>query len=95
MILWSNGIDTKDALKRKGFESIVIKNGVDFDNYDQIEAFDYKKIGLQNKIKVVTIGTVQKIKGYYEIIDALRYLKDEYGVEVHLIGLGKGSLDRF
>ncbi len=93
--IWSNGIDTKDALKRKGFESIVIKNGVDFDNYDQIEAFDYKKIGLQNKIKVVTIGTVQKIKGYYEIIDALRYLKDEYGVEVHLIGLGKGSLDRF
>lgn len=93
--VWANGLDTQIALKKKGFESKVIKNGVDFKNYDELEPFDYGKIKLQNKIKIVTIGTVQRIKGYYEIIDAMKYLKDKYRVEVHLVGLGKGSLEKF
>lgn len=93
--VWSNGIDTQTALKKKGFDSIVIKNGVDLKKYNNVEPFDYKKIKLQNKIKIVTIGTVQRIKGYYEIIDAIKYLKDDYCIEIHLIGLGKGNLDKF
>lgn len=93
--IWANGIDTQTALRKKGFDSIVIKNGVNFDIYDGVIPFDYSILGLEHKTKMVTIGTVQKIKGYYEIIDAIKILKQKYNEEVHLIGLGKGSLDKF
>ncbi len=93
--IWSNGKDTQEALKKKGIQSIVVKNGVDFQKYDKMEAFNYKELGLQDKIKIVTIGTVQKIKGYYEIIDAIKYLKDKYGIEIHLVGIGKGKIEHF
>ena len=93
--IWANGIDTQTALRKKGFDSIVIKNGVNFDIYDGVVPFDYSILGLEHKTKMVTIGTVQKIKGYYEIIDAIKILKQKYNEEVHLIGLGKGSLDKF
>ena len=93
--IWANGLDTQAALKKKGFHSIVIKNGVDFDRYDQVEPFDYSKLDLENEIKLVTIGTVQKIKGYYAIIDAVKYLKEFYNIKVHLVGLGKGNIEKF
>lgn len=93
--IWSNGEDTQVALKKKGFDSVVIKNGVDFDVYDKVTPFDYSTLGLDNKVKMVTIGTVQKIKGYYQIIEAIKILQEKYYEEVHLVGLGKGNLDKF
>lgn len=87
--VWSNGLDTQKALKNKGFDSIVIKNGIDFERLDQEEKYDYKNMGLQNEIIIATIGSVSKIKGYYEIIKAVRILKEEYGLRAHFIGVGK------
>lgn len=87
--IWSNGMDTQWALKNKGFDSIVIKNGIDFKRLDQETEYDYKNMGLENEIIIATIGTVSKIKGYYEIIKAVRILKEKYELAVHFIGIGK------
>ncbi len=94
-IIWSNGIDTKDALKAKGFNSIVIRNGVDVKKLQNVKKFDFSEMGLDNKHIVVTIGTVQKIKGYYEIIKAIKILKEKYHFELHLVGVGKGDIEKF
>ncbi|MBD5550876.1 MAG: glycosyltransferase [Lachnospiraceae bacterium] len=87
--VWSNGQDTQQALRNKGFESIVIKNGVDFDILDREEAFNYKSMGLENEFIIVTIGTVAKWKGYFEIIKAVKILKERYNLIVHFVGIGK------
>ena len=94
-MIWSNGLDTQAALAKKGFTSLVIRNGVDIKRLDAITPFDMKELGIENKIKIVTIGTVQKIEGYYEIIDALAVLKEKHGLEVHLVGVGKGKIEIF
>ena len=86
--VWSNGLDTQEALRRKGFDSIVIKNGVDFIRLDQEKNYDYGDMGLENEIIIATIGSVSKIKGYYEIIRAVRILKERYKLTVHFVGIG-------
>lgn len=93
--VWSNGEDTRDALKKKGFDSIVIRNGLDVGRLKETKAYDFSEMGLEGKRVVVTIGTVQKIKGYYELIEAIRYLKENYNFELHLVGIGKGNLEKF
>ena len=91
--IWSNGLDTQLALRKKGFTSIVIKNGIDFKKLAQENKYDYKDIGLENEIVIVTIGTVSKIKGYYEIIKAVKILKEEYSLTVHFVGIGKVNVN--
>lgn len=93
--IWSNGEDTREALLRKGFDSTVIRNGIDVKRLENISPYDFSLMGLEGKRTVVTIGTVQKIKGYYELIDAISILKEKYNFELHLVGIGKGNLDRF
>lgn len=87
--IWSNGMDTQKALKDKGFDSIVIKNGVDFELLDQTEKYDFKNMGIGKEIIIATIGSVSKIKGYYEIIKATKLLKERYGLIIQFIGVGK------
>ncbi len=87
--IWSNGLDTQLALIRKGFSSIVIKNGIDFKRLTQEDKYDFKNMGLENEIVIVTIGTVSKIKGYFEIIRAVKILKVTYGLTVQFVGIGK------
>lgn len=87
--VWTNGLDTQEALRKKGFESVVIKNGVNFKKLDEEKKFDYKEIGLEDKTIIATIGTVSKVKGYYEIIRAVKVLKEVYNLEVHFVGIGK------
>lgn len=94
-MIWSNGEDTQIALQKKGFDSMIIRNGIDIKKLDDTAPFDMSKLGLKDKNIVVTIGTVQKIKGYYELISAVRILKEEYNFELHLVGVGKGNLERF
>ena len=93
--IWTNGEDTYQILKRKGFESTVIKNGTDIARLEDTQPYDMKKMGLENKFIIVTIGTVQKIKGYYEIIESLKILKEKHHFEAHFVGVGKGNLDKF
>lgn len=90
-VIWSNGLDTQKALQVKGFESIVIKNGVDFSKLDQEEKYNYQEIGLAKEIIIATIGTVTRMKGYNEIIKAVKILKEKYDLVVHFIGIGKVS----
>lgn len=93
--IWSNGEDTSNALKEKGFSSIIIRNGVDIAKLQGTKAYDFQGMGLGGKKILVTIGTVQKIKGYYELIEAIKILKERYEFELHLVGVGKGQLKKF
>ena len=94
-LIWSNGEDTYEALRSKGFLSTIIRNGIDVNKLNNIKAYDFAQMGLEGKKVIVTIGTVQKIKGYYELIDAIEILKKKYGFELHLVGIGKGNIERF
>lgn len=87
--IWTNGLDTQEALRKKGFESLVIKNGVNFQKLDKEAKYNYKELGLEDKIIIATIGSVSKIKGYNEIISAVKILKESYELEVHFVGIGK------
>lgn len=93
--VWANGEDTKEALNRKNFNCRVIRNGIDIEYLDSIEPYNFSKMGLENKIVITTIGTVQKIKGYYELIEAISILKNKYNLEVHMVGVGKGNAEKF
>lgn len=94
-VIWANGEDTFDNLKKKGFNSIIIKNGVDVLKMKKIPAYDYKKINLEGKKIIVTIGTLLKEKGYYELIQALSILKKIYNMELHMVAIGKGNPAKF
>ena len=87
--IWSNGKDTQATLRKKGFDSLIIKNGVDFEVLNIQEPYNYGDIGLNKEIVVATIGSVSKVKGYYEIIEAVSILKEKYGVSIHFVGIGK------
>lgn len=93
--IWANGEDTSNVLKMKGFESRIIRNGVDIEKLERTTAYEFKKMGLGQKRIIVTIGTVQKIKGYYELIDTIKILKEKFQFELHLVGVGKGNQKRF
>lgn len=90
--VWANGLDTQLALRKKGFKSTVIKNGVAFENLEREKVYDYKKIGLGTENIIATIGSVSQIKGYYEIIEAVSILKKKYALTVHFVGIGKVNI---
>ena len=49
----------------------------------------------RKKGKLLQLELFQKIKGYYELIDAIEILKKKYGFELHLVGIGKGNIEKF
>lgn len=87
--IWTNGKDTQQALRKKGFDSHVIKNGVDYERLNKEKKYEYSKLRQKGDIVIATIGTVSKIKGYYEIINAVSILKEEYNLNMHFVGVGK------
>lgn len=94
--IWANGYDTMESLEKKGFSSILMKNGFDYKGLSEIEVEDshFDKL-VQNKITVVSVGTLLPIKGVYELLDAAEILINEKNVNVHLIFIGKGNKDNF
>lgn len=95
--IWANGGDTQKSILEKGFKSIVVRNGVDLNkagSAGELALHDFCHIPKEDKI-VVTIGTLQDVKGYRELIRALSILRSKYGTNLHLIGVGKGDGERY
>lgn len=94
--IWSNGYDTMDQLKIKGFNSKLVKNGIDYLSLvnREVEDVEFERL-VKNKITIVNVGTLLPIKGIYELIDALFLIKDKFNSNVHLIFIGKGSKENF
>ncbi|MFY9114404.1 MAG: glycosyltransferase family 4 protein, partial [Dethiobacteria bacterium] len=93
--IWSNGYDTRDNLKKKGFVSRVIRNGVDIQNIDHLATTNLHDIVYIKEPKIVTIGTLLDIKGYRELIGAVGLLHKRFKLKVHLIAIGKGDPQRY
>lgn len=93
--IWANGYDTKQNLKLKNYESIVIKNGLDIKkaiNEDNSILNDIINI---NEPKILTIGSLLDIKGYNELIQAIAYIHKHNHIKIHLIALGKGDKTKY
>ncbi len=94
--IWTNGYDTKEYLKKKGFESIIIYNGVDIRKLMKQSAVSYETANVTGKRPVlVTIGSIGEIKGYGSIIEAVNILKEKYMIEVDFVGIGKGNVHQY
>ena len=95
--IWANGTDTADMLRQKGFQSIVIKNGVNIKKISNAQFLDLHELLNIPKDEeiIVTVGTIEDIKGYKELIKALGILKYHYNKRAHLIGVGKGPTEKY
>lgn len=94
--IWANGYDTKAALETKGFHSKLIENGFDFKGLAEVKAIDYQFDQLvENKISVVSVGTLLPIKGIYELLDAAEMLVREKKINIHFVFIGKGNKYNF
>ncbi len=93
--IWANGFDTQHNIKSKGFNSIVIYNGVDCES---IRNFNTDFITDQYKDmhpQLFTVGTLLDLKGYPEMIKAVSLLHNKHNLPVHLFAYGKGDHCRY
>ena len=93
--IWANGWDTKSLLKEKGFNSIVIKNGLDITRAQGASYDLFNEIPFLSDYKIIMIGTLIDIKGYIELIQALSIVHKRYGLKVYLVALGKGNPKKY
>lgn len=89
--VWANGYDTGDALLKRGYESIVIKNGVDCKRSSSKVDFPSGLKPYNCDLYLLTIGTVYDVKGYRELIDAIAIVKNKYSIRVGMTSFGKGN----
>ncbi len=94
--IWSNGYDTIANLKQKQFNSILMKNGVDYTKIIKDELDENEKSILQkNEIRIASVGTLLPIKGVYELIESISTLKYVYGIDPNLYFIGKGNISPY
>lgn len=93
--IWSNGWDTQTTLQAQGFLSVVMKNGVDASRCIRAIPANEAWIPSETSYHLLTIGTLQDIKGYIELIKAISLLKKDYGVLVSLTAFGKGDPQKY
>lgn len=93
--IWANGYDTQIMLKNKGFDSFVMKNGIDIKRTQNIIAEKEINLPLKGKFNIISIGTLLDIKGYVELIKAVGILNNEYCYDVNLVVLGKGNPQKY
>ncbi|NLZ28488.1 MAG: glycosyltransferase family 4 protein [Firmicutes bacterium] len=93
--IWANGNDTRDNLKEKGFNSRVVRNGVNIKQINHPDIGDLHDVIYSKEPKIVTIGTLLDIKGYQELIRAVGLLHKRFKLKVHLIAIGKGDPQRY
>ncbi len=89
-LIWANGYDTIDLLSQKGFTSILMKNGVDYNGLTASNAINHQHL-ITDGITVGSVGTLLPIKGIYELISAASILKYKYKQKISLIFVGKGE----
>jgi len=93
--IWANGNDTQEAIKRSGYDSIVIENGVYLKLMDNDNNFPEEFIFKSNDFKILSSATLLDIKGIKELIEAGKHLYDKNIQDFILIFIGKGSSNRY
>lgn len=94
--IWANGYDTADLLKKKGFSSTLMINGVDFNSIQQVKLEDNEfKLKLNEKPSIISVGTLLPIKGGYKLIDAVSNLKNKSRGDFQIVFIGKGDKTPF
>jgi len=93
--IWANGLDTMSLLKSKGFNSVLMRNGVDFKSICNISTDGLEDILNTSNIKIVSIGTLLDIKGVNELIDACAILNNRGVKNVELFFIGKGEPEKY
>lgn len=93
--IWSNGWDTQKTLCAQGFSSVVMKNGVDAGRAEHSLPVPPQMLPPDTAYHILTIGTLQDVKGYVELIQAIAYLKKNHHVLVGLTAFGKGDPSRY
>lgn len=89
--VWSNGYDTANILRSKGFSSQVMLNGVDYYTItNELPTNEYPEL-FNQKFSVINVSTLLPIKGIYELIEAVSILLYEYNKSINLILIGKGD----
>jgi len=89
--IWANGFDTMAALKNKGFDSVLMRNGVDFNTINDASTSDLEETLNTTNIKIASIGTLSDIKGVNELIDACAILNSRGVKNIELFFIGKGN----
>lgn len=89
--IWANGFDTMAALKSKGFDSVLMRNGVDFNTINDASTSDLEETMNTTNVKIASIGTLSDIKGVNELIDACAILKSRGVKNIELFFIGKGN----
>lgn len=84
--VWSNGYDTQEYYRGFGIESLVMKNGVDYNRFANI----YKPSPYPKGKVIVSVGTLQEVKGYSYLLKAFTLIKDKH-TDTNLYILGKGN----
>lgn len=90
--IWSNGYDTIEIYKKRGFSSSLMRNGVDYKKLTKIAESTSRK---DNRFRIVSIGTLLPIKGIYELIDAATKLIRNYNYDLDLYFIGKGDKKKY
>lgn len=84
--VWSNGYDTQEYYRGFGIESLVMKNGVDYQRFATVsKPSPYPK----GKV-IVSVGTLQEVKGYSYLLKAFSLIKDKH-TDANIYILGKGD----
>lgn len=94
-MIWTNGYDTADYLKRMGYSSLIMKNGVNVSAFSK-PRYHYKRPPFmeENYLHITMIATLRDIRGLEITIKAATYLKKEIA-DFRLIFVGKGKQDHW
>jgi glycosyltransferase involved in cell wall biosynthesis len=89
--IWANGYDTMSDLKKKGFNSTLMLNGVDISLIEntqpvKIDFFKFDKLPI-----IMNISTLLPIKGIHELIEAIEILICKENIKVNVVFIGKGD----
>ncbi|HEC35135.1 MAG TPA: glycosyltransferase [Anaerolineae bacterium] len=98
-LLLANGYDTAAYLRKLGFESQVVPNGVSTAMFaaprtDDPELADLASFRAQGVLIILVVGTLRRIKGVEEAIRAAPYLKERLGRPFCIVFVGKGNPKR-
>lgn len=93
--IWSNGWDTQEFLRKQGFSSIVIKNGIDVGRAKHPLPAPLELFPPKGEFHILMVGTLQDVKGCRELIQAVGILKREYGLMAGITFFGKGNQEKY
>jgi glycosyltransferase involved in cell wall biosynthesis len=94
--IWANGFDTMANLEIKGFSSLLMRNGIDFEKIVSSVSSN-EEIAFFNKgtIKIASVGTLLPSKGIFELIQAVSFLVKRHNINVDAYFIGKGDQEDF